>query len=159
MYVNVTGTSVSHLTLTSSANPVQVNSGQDVLTASISPAVGDGTVTFNFAGPNGATAASQTCTPVNGACHVTWTPQVAGVWAISATWGGDAQYSASTSTIQVTVKLPGSTTQVVANPSSLVPNQQGTLTATVSPAVSDGTITFTVVRAERLERQPQPGEW
>ncbi len=129
-------------TLSIGVNPTSPNSGQQTqLTATLSPAVNDGTVTFTGSGPSGATLTNTTCTPVAGTCTVHWTPSASGAWTITASWSGDASYGATTKNAAVTV-TPG----VVAftlSPTSPNLNQQTTLRATLTAAVSDGQVTFT----------------
>ncbi len=133
------------LTVGVTATPNTPTSGQAVTaTATLSQPVNDGTVTFTFAGPAGATVASQTCTPISGACKASFTPTAAGTWTITASWSGDSQYNQASGAGSISVTTNQLTLTVNSTPTQVTAGQTGTLTAIFSKAVSDGIVTFTV---------------
>jgi hypothetical protein len=130
-------------TLTLAANPATPNKGQQTtLTATLSAPVSDGTVTFTGTGPSGATFATTSCVPSNGACTASWTPSQSGAWTITASWSGDASFSAATTSTQVTVSTQGTTVTLSVSPSSPGVNSPTTLTATLGSSLT-GNVTFT----------------
>src|SRR3954451_19115399 len=100
-------------TLTSSANPSRL--GDPVtFTATVTPASGTGTVTFS----EGATTLGSV--PLNGGtASVTTTALVAGSHTITATYGGDATHTGSSTTLTQVIRLASTSTTLVssANPS------------------------------------------
>lgn len=130
------------MTLAANPNPVTVN-GATTITATLNQPVNDGTITFTGVDPNSANVTLASCTPINGKCTTTLTPNVAGTWTITGFWSGDAQFSPVTATTAITAG--GNTTglTLASLPSSIRINHTGTLTATLGAAVSTGTITFT----------------
>ena len=127
--------------------------GQDVtFTATVSPVLAtgmpSGTVTFTA---NGVTA------PVTLDAARAWRRSTtnalpAGTHTITADYGGDAVFLASTGSATQTVNKTATTTVVV---SSLNPSTVGgtvTFTATVSPSTATGTVQFTVDGAARQTR-------
>jgi hypothetical protein len=135
-------TTMTTTTLSSSANPSVP--GQPVtFTATVSPASGTGTptgtVTFSDRGSQIGTA---TLNSGGTATIVPATPLALGSHAITASYGGDQNFAASTGSLTQTVS-PAATTPAVtssANPSA--PGQAVTYTAAVSPVPDGGTVTF-----------------
>ncbi len=96
------------LTLSLASNPSSPSHAaatSATLTATLSPAVNDGTVTFSATGSAGGSPnlSSTTCTPAAGTCHVSWKPDTAGTWTVTASWSGDTNYQPANQTIMVTV--------------------------------------------------------
>jgi FtsP/CotA-like multicopper oxidase with cupredoxin domain len=126
--------------VTSSLNPSFV--GDSVtFTATVGPALATGTVTFRIDG----VAMASPPTLVGGKATYTTSGLTAGPHTVTATYNGDAAYLLSTSaTITQTVNRKTTATIVT---SSLNPSFIGdsvTFTATVSPALATGTVTFRI---------------
>ncbi|MFN8630190.1 MAG: Ig-like domain repeat protein, partial [Chloroflexota bacterium] len=124
-------------TLTSDVNPSTF--GQNVtFTATVSPAAATGTVTFS----EGATVLG-TGTLAGGVATFAISTLSVGTHTITASYGGDATYSNSTSAPydQVVIQAPTTTTLTSsANPSTV--GQSVTFTATVDPAAATGSVEF-----------------
>jgi hypothetical protein len=120
-----------------------VNTGQQfTLTATVAPAAATGTVEF-FAG----TTSLGTAPVVSGgtAALTTASLSAAGANSITAVYSGDSAYSGSTSTaVVVTANLAPitTTTSVAATSADNVALHPATLTATVAPAGSAGSVVF-----------------
>jgi hypothetical protein len=131
-------------TTTLSANPTSTQFGTPItFTATVAPSGATGAVKFS----NGAIVLG-TGTLSGGVATLTTSSLNAGTYTISATYPGDANYSASTSgpvTVTIVKATPGQGgTQAVTVASSLNPSAFGnsiTFTATV-PAPATGTVTF-----------------
>ena len=130
--------------LSSSANPSAA--GQQVtFTATVSPASGTGTptgmVTFSDGGSQIGTA---TLNSDGTATIATTSPLSVGSHAITASYSGDRNFTASTGSLTQTVNQAATTTTTAvtssANPS--VTGQTVTYTATVSPVPDGGTVAF-----------------
>lgn len=133
----------STVSLQVSPNPPTVNQ-QTTITATVSPTVSDGTVTFSGSGPSGQafTPTTSTCTPTNGVCTITWTPTAAGNWTITASWSGDSTYAPSPPKT-ITVAVSGGTITISSNPATPTAGDTVTLTATLPFNASSGsTITW-----------------
>ena len=141
--VNKTTTQTATTTaLTSSVNPS--TAGQPVtFTAAVSPASATGTVTFSDGGTQIGTA---TLDSSGTATITTTTPLAAGTHMITASYGGDQNFAASTGSLTQTVnKTTTQTATTTALTSSVNPSTAGqpvTFTAAVSPASATGTVTF-----------------
>jgi subtilisin family serine protease len=125
-------------TTTFSALPVSSTYGGTVtFTATVSPAIATGTVTFYDGG-----SALGSGTLSGGTAIFTTSALSGGVHSITATYGGDSTFGGSTSSaFPYTVNKAASTTSLTSsvNPSTF--GQVVTFTATVSP-VATGTVTF-----------------
>ena len=148
---NVVSVALSTLgtTVSVTASPNSVNPGQQVtLTATVTPTVKNsnqptGTVSFLDGGTllgSGALA--------NGTAMLTSSFSATGTHNITASYSGDANYVASNSvsSAQVTVKI-ATNVSVTASPNSVTLGQQVTLTAAVTPTVTNsnqptGTVNF-----------------
>ena len=101
-------------------------------------AVPTGNVTFTD------TVTSATCTAVvepSGLASCSFSDPTAGTHSVSASYTGDANFSASTASFPQTIGLSGtSVTNITATPTSPAVNQSTSLNATVTPANSSGTI-------------------
>lgn len=138
--INVTTLST---TLTISSNPsVPTPGATATLTATLGAAINDGTVTFSGSGPNSATLPNTTCIPAAGSCTVSWTPPVAGIWTISASWSGDSQYGATSSTSTISVGSSHLTVTVGANPNPVQVGQTDTVSVQLGQNVTGGSVTF-----------------
>jgi uncharacterized delta-60 repeat protein len=129
------------------AAPTSSYFGQAVtLTATVSAnSPGSGTPTGTVTFTNGATTLG-TATLSNGTATLTTSALPVGTDTVTATYGGDANFTTSAGTTTATV-VPNSTTSVTASPTSAVYGQTVKLTATVAPVGSGtptGTVTFTV---------------
>ncbi len=136
-------TTMTTTALSSSANPSAP--GQPVtFTATVSPASGTGTptgtVTFSDAGSQIGTATLHGGT----ATIATASPLAAGSHAITASYGGDRNFAASTGSLTQTVSqaVTTTTTTVTSSANPPVTGQAVTYTATVSPVPDGGTVTF-----------------
>jgi hypothetical protein len=137
------GTHPTTTTLTSSPNPSTV--GQAVtltaaLTQTVSPDTATGTVSF----ADGATPLGSV--PISGGtATLTVSTLAAGSHSLSANYSGDAGYAASTGTTTQVVQAGGktaTTTSLAVSPNPAVPGQTVSLTATVAPAATTGSVTF-----------------
>jgi len=128
--------------ITSSANPSTVGV-QVTYTATVSPVPDGGTVIFTDGGPAIPGCGAQ---PVNtstgvATCSVTYTS--VGSHAIGASYVGDTNFLASSTSLTQTVNQAVSTaTAVTSSPNPSAASQQVTYTATVSPVPDGGTIAF-----------------
>jgi hypothetical protein len=125
--------------LTCSLNPSMVGTAV-TFSATISPAIATGTVTFS----NGATSIG-TGTLVAGVATVSTSTLPAGSSSITANYSGDSKYNNSASAAlsqNVTTNKTATSTSVTSNLNPSNSGQLVTLTATVSPASATGTITF-----------------
>jgi len=132
------GKAASTTVVTAFPNPSTF--GQTVtVTATVFPSVSDGTVTFTD--PDGTLG---TCTPTSGTCHISVSSLAVGNHAITATWGGDANYtgSASDGLLVQGVNVATTTTTVGSSNTSTIHGQSVTFTAHVTS--SGGTPTGTV---------------
>jgi hypothetical protein len=128
--------------LSSSANPSVP--GQSVtFTATVSPASGrgtpTGTVTFSDGGSQIGTA---TLDSRGIATIVPASPLALGSHAITASYGGDQNFAASTTSLTQTVSPAATTTAVTSSANPAAPGQAVIYTATVSPVPNGGTVTF-----------------
>ena len=148
--IDLVGTTASTTVVTASADPVAVN--QPVtFTATVSPTTGSGTPTGVVFFMNGTTTlGTGTLTTVNGVQTATFTTSSlsVGPYTVTAKYYGDITYAASSGTVEGTVEQTGTTTALVASPTSTVFGQSVTLTATVteneasSGTLAGGTVTF-----------------
>jgi hypothetical protein len=124
--------------LSSNSNPSSYG-GSVTFTASVSPSAATGTVTFKDSGTSIGTG-----TLSNGTATLTISLLATGSHSITAAYGGDGNYAASTSsTLSGSVNKANSSTSTVtstANPSTF--GSPITLTTTVSPSWATGTVTF-----------------
>jgi hypothetical protein len=118
--------------------------GQNVtFTATVTPVLATGTptgtVTFTA---NGSTVA----VPVDATGVATFTKAdlPAGTHSITADYGGDSTFQASSGSATQTVNKADTTTVVVSDLNPSVSGQNVTFTATVSPAAATGTVQFTI---------------
>jgi hypothetical protein len=126
----------STTTLSSSLNPS--NYRQSVtLTAMVSPSTATGTVTF-YRG----TTSLGTGTLSGGAATLTTASLPAGLIALKAVYGGDANDSPSTSSVLNQEVRATSSTALKSSPNPSTTGQTVTLTATVTPSTATGSVTF-----------------
>jgi subtilase family serine protease len=132
---------VSQGSSTTTVSAVAATMGSSAtLTAKVTPTAATGTVTFKL----GSTALG-TGTLSGGTATLAVTPTIAsgfsaGANTITASYGGDSNYTASTGTGTLSVVAP-TTTTVTASPASVALGSSTTLTATIVPA-GTGTVTF-----------------
>jgi len=121
------------------ATPSPSTVGQTVtLTANVSPASATGTVVFNDG-----LGAPVPAGVSNGVASVAISAYTLGVFTLTATYSGDANYLGSSSTpITQRITQIATTTSLQAVPASSTAGQNVVLTATVSPTASTGTVTF-----------------
>ncbi len=123
--------------LASGTNPSTYGSSV-TFTATVSPSTATGTVTIK----DGSTTLG-TCTLSSGSCTYATSALSAGSHSMTAVYGGNSNFSGSTSTILTQTVNQASTTTSLA--SSLNPSTYGSgvaLTATVTPSTATGTLTF-----------------
>ncbi|WP_190146294.1 Ig-like domain-containing protein, partial [Streptomyces glebosus] len=150
---SVTITTASTSTVVTSS-PDPSNFGQPVaITATVAPVAPGagtptGTVTFVIGGGGGGTL---TAPLVGGTATVTTSSLTPGTHLITATYGGNAQFNASSGTDTQTVQqvLTPTTTTVTSFPDPSVFGQPVTFTATVAPVppgsgIPTGTVTFVI---------------
>jgi len=122
-----------------SAGSTSISYGQaDVLTATVNPVPGGGTVTFSDTG--GTLCSAVALSSGQAICSTTALP--GGTDTVTAAYSGDATSAASSRTATVTVQPLATTTTVSVTPSPAQENQSVTMTATVSPAPDGGTVNF-----------------
>ena len=123
-----------------SASATTINVGQSVtFTATVSPTGATGTVTFL---DNGSSLGTGTLAA--GTATLTTSSLTAGSHSITAMYGGDSNFGASTSS-PVTVTVGGktnSTTTLSASAGSVASGQPVTLRASVTPTAATGIVTF-----------------
>jgi hypothetical protein len=133
-------------TLVSSPNPSVV--GQQVTyTATVSPAPDGGTVAFTDGGTpiTGCGAVTVDSSTGKAACQVTYTST--GTHSITASYGGDNNFSGSSDSLTQTVNQAATTTAVTSSANPSTAGQAVTFTATVSAippgaGTPSGTVTF-----------------
>jgi hypothetical protein len=132
--VGLTGTTTSL-----NASPSPATYGQTVtLTATVTPSAATGTVTFK----DGTVQLGQPALS-GGKATLTTSTLAAGSHSLTATYGGDTSYSASTApSVSLTVNQAATTAGLQASSMSLTQGQTVTLTATVTPSAATGTVTF-----------------
>ncbi len=121
------------------ANINPTSFGQAVtLTATVTPSASTGTVTFK----DGTTTLG-TGTVSGGVATFTTSGLSVGSHSITAEYGGDASYATSTSSpLTQFVNRANTSTALAANTNGTTYGEAVTLTATVTPAVATGTVTF-----------------
>ena len=122
-----------------SPSPSDVNQTVNVSASLAAKAPGSGTPTGSVSVSDGA---GETCTITltSGAGSCSLTPQVAGTDTLTAQYSGDGNFNGSTSPgVSQTVNTRHTTTTVALNPSSIVVNQQSTVTVTVTDDDLNGT--------------------
>ena len=128
----------STLTLISSDNPSTY--GDSVtFTATPSPSLATGTVTFNNDGSpmlNGTVAIS------NGTALYTTSTLTGGTHSITAAYGGDANDSGSSASLQQNVNPAQTTCSLTSQPNPSTIGVQVAFVASVSPSTATGTVTF-----------------
>jgi sugar lactone lactonase YvrE len=108
------------------------------LTATVSPSSATGTVQFL----NGSTSLGS-ANVSGGQAQFTTTTLPVGTLSLSATYGGDTNNAASTSSaVQLTVNKASTTANLAASPSTSTVGQAVTLTATVTPSSATGSVQF-----------------
>ncbi len=126
-------------TTTVSASPSSVAPGGTVtLTARVNGSNATGTVTFSEAGRSlGSSSLS------NGVASIQTTFTSPGTHSVTASYGGDANFAASTSSaIAVAVGQPPATTTLTVSPANPAFGQPVILTASLTPAAATGSVTF-----------------
>ena len=130
-------TSADTTTLSSSASSSTI--GQMVtFTATVAPAAGTtgtptGTVTFE----EGTTVLGTATLGTSGTATFSIATLAVGSHTITAAYGGDANFAASSGTTLEAVSQAGSTTTLAASPNNVTAGQAVTFTATVTPAAPD----------------------
>jgi len=136
--MNVSGPLVTSTALQVSASSTAI--GDNVtLTANLIPATATGTVTFY----NGSSSIG-TANVNAGVATLIYTFATSGTPQLKATFAGNASWQSSTSN-QVTIFVTGTLPDTIAltvSPSSIVIGYSATLTATITPPVSGGSVTF-----------------
>ena len=119
-----------------------ISSSQSVtLKATISPAVSDGTVSIQYSTNQVNWNLLTSTAPLAGLLSFTWTPPGVATYYLQAAWTGDANYLPATSSIQTLSVVPGpSSIQLSLSKNSIPPSQPITLSTTIVPPQSDGTI-------------------
>jgi sugar lactone lactonase YvrE len=132
--VNKTSTTTS---LASSPNPSTVGASV-TLTATVTPTSATGTVQFF----NGSTLLGSASLS-SGRAQLTTAALPVGISSLTAAYGGDSNYAASTSgAIQQTVNKLSTTTGLTSSPNPSTVGASVTLTATVTPAAATGSVQF-----------------
>jgi hypothetical protein len=123
--------------LTSSANPTSAGS-MLTFTATVAPSAATGTVTFM----DGSTALGTGAIGSGTATYSTWT-LAAGSHPLTASYGGNANYSSGTSaTLMQTVTAANTTLTLTSSASPSPYGSPVTFTATVTPPIATGSVTF-----------------
>jgi YVTN family beta-propeller protein len=146
--VNLTGTGVAPVatptTTTLSASSTSVAVGTSVtLTATVSPASGTPTPTGTVTFKDGATTLGTGSLNGSGVASYSATALALGSHSITASYGGDARNTGSTSSAAtVTVTAGSTTTALTASPTSFAVGSSVTFTANVTGTSPTGTVTF-----------------
>nr|WP_165001077.1 Ig-like domain repeat protein [Dietzia sp. oral taxon 368] len=130
-------TTATDLTL----DPIEVTAGGTIVaTASVTPADAEGQVQFTVGGQ------TDTVTLANGTATAEFTLDTAGEATVTATFipADDQRYTTSSDTETVNVQVEQTQTTLTVDTDPVRVGQETTLTATVSPAGAEGTVTFTV---------------
>jgi hypothetical protein len=131
----------STTTALTSSSPTSTFGQPVTFTATVTPSAATGTVQF-FDGAN----SLGTATLSGGSASLTTATLAAGTHSITAAYGGDSNYSSSTSPALTQTVLEGTINTATALTSSLNPSAYGdqvTFTATISPSSgATGTVTF-----------------
>jgi hypothetical protein len=126
----------SSTSLTSSPNPSVA--GQSItFTATITPSDATGTVTFLNSGSSIGSALVS-----GGTATFSTSGLPAGSNSITASYGGDSRYAASTSSVLIQTVKASTTTALSASPSTSAYGDTVTLTATVTPSAATGSVQF-----------------
>jgi len=144
-------TTLTATTTTLTVSATQVTSGQSVtFTATVTPTSGSGTPTGSMTFLDGATQLATAALNTSGVATFSSSSLALGTHTITAVYGGDSNFSTSTSAAAtVTIVAPAktnSTTALSASPTQVTSGQAVTLTATVAPASGSnfptGAVTF-----------------
>jgi Bacterial Ig-like domain (group 3)/FG-GAP-like repeat len=135
--VTVTIKTASQTTLT--ASPTTAIPNQQVsFTATVTGSNPTGNVTFTSG-----TTTLGTATITNGVATLTYAFPTSGNYPVTAAYAGDTNnLPSSSSAVTITVTQAASTTTLTASPSTAAPNQQVSLTATVTGYNPTGNVTF-----------------
>ena len=119
-----------------------------VLVQSTSPSTYSPTGQVVVKNANGAVLQTMGLTPGPGTgqsyAYYWWTPTQAGTYYFQATYNGSASASVSTSPLDTIIATPSGGTISISAPSTMTQGQPVTLTATVFPAGTQGSVGFTV---------------
>ena len=138
---SVTQTVLASTTTSISSSPNPSIYGQSVtLTASVTGASPTGTVQFSEFGEN----IGSPVTLTNGTATYTTSALPTGSYFIGASYSGDANNGASSSTVAQTVNHASSTTAVTSSPNPSTYGQTVTITATVTGQSPTGSVEFTI---------------
>ncbi|WP_037837630.1 Ig-like domain repeat protein [Streptomyces sp. NRRL S-337] len=111
----------------------------------VAPGAGTPTGTVTFAFGDGSAPVAVPLTGGTATVPHTWTTTVGSPYAVTATYGGDAGFTASSGTATQTVTPAATVTSLASSPDPSVPGRSVDLTATVAPvAPGTGTPTGTV---------------
>ena len=103
------GQRLATLTLTLTSTPtVMVAYQTGKVTAALSQPVADGRLIF-MAPSSAVDGPVSSCTPVRGACAMTWSTRAVGSVTITARWSGDSHYAPAAATLTVGVRSPSYT--------------------------------------------------
>ena len=135
-------TTMTTTALSSSANPSVP--GQPVtFTATVSPAAGTGTPTGTVTFSDGGSQIGTAMLNSHGTATIgPASPLALGSHAITASYGGDQNFAASTSSLTQTVSPAATATAVTSSADPSAPGQTVTYTAAVSPVPDGSTVTF-----------------
>jgi hypothetical protein len=144
------GSALAASTTTLQVSPTSANAGQSVtLTATVSSQSGTDTPTGTVVFYNGSTSLGAATLGLTGIATLSTTTLPAGSNSITASFGGDAYDSGSTSQpviVTITSALVPTNTVLATSTTAISPGQSVTLTATVFPQmgsnVATGTVTF-----------------
>lgn len=134
--VQVVNKASTTTTLTSSPNP-SIYRQNVTLTATVSPSTATETVTFYHG-----TTSLGTGTLASGVATLVLSTLSLGSHSLTATYGGDANDTASTSKALIQVVQDTTAAILTSSPNPSVSGQKVTLTATVTPSSASGTVTF-----------------
>lgn len=145
-YVRTPGKQRSTITCNA---PSEVPRDQDItITGEISPAVADATVTLTFTKPGGTQDNETVTSESDGSFTCKYLVDVEGNWTVLASWLGNSEYRAATSTLvtfEVTEPLePGESliTCVILLPRGVDAGENVTVTGNILPVVADATVTL-----------------
>ena len=119
----------------------QIVGGHSVtVTGVLDPPRTDADIVIQYVDPTGGGVSRTVKTGASGDFSDTYTPDMGGVWAITARWGGDAEYHDAANTTQLTVLKVATTLSLALSKDGVTFGDSLDITGSVSPAFAGATI-------------------
>ena len=142
--------SSSTITLVLSKATMEI--GESVTVSGIISPAHSATVTLSFTRPDSSQTTKTTSSSGDGSYSYVFTPDMAGTWSAAASWSGDEDHSAASSSIKTfTVTKLSSTITVLVSPTAIKPGETIGISGLLNPSVSSVTVT--------IEYKPEGGTW